>query len=163
MKNNKSFIEKLNGLNFGRTAMVLSFIAIGASLITKLFIVPFIQKDYINNFYTNLKTTISILENLAIINIVGFFISILFFRNKIGGKILYYMQLKDTSYFKDKWIGWWLKTILFSMLIIGITTFVTNTLFKGWFSYLFFIAIVCLPFFLKKKLTQLQKFRFKKN
>jgi hypothetical protein len=71
------------------------------------------------------------------------------------------MQLKDTTYFKDKWIGWWLKSILFSMLIIGITTFVTNTLFKSWFSYLFFIAIVCLPFFLKKKLNQLQKFRFK--
>jgi hypothetical protein len=159
--NNKSFIEKLNRLNFGKTAMVFSFIAIGASLITKVFIVPFIEKDYSKHFYTNLKTIINIIENIAILNLLAFFVSIIFFKQKIGGKILYYMQLKDITYFKEKWIGWWLKSILFSMLIIGITTFVTNTLFKGWFSYLFFIAIVCLPFFLKKKLNHLQKFRFK--
>jgi hypothetical protein len=159
--NNKSFIEKLNGLNFGKTTMILSFVAIAISLITKIFIVPFIEKNYGNSFYTNLKTTINIIENLAIVNLVAFFVSIIFFRQKAGSKILYYMQLKDTTYFKDKWIGWWLKSILFSMFIIGITTFVTNTLFKGWFSYLFFIAIVCLPFFLKKKLNHFQKFRFK--
>jgi hypothetical protein len=157
MKTNKNFIERLNGVNFGKRALLLSIIAACISLLVKVFVVPFIQHKYNNSFFIALKFWINLIENIAILNVLLFFVCLIFFKAKIGNKILYYMQSRDTTYNKDKWIGTWLNSIIISIIIIGITTYVYYTLFKNWWQYLFFLLLLCLPFVIKNKLQIFKK------
>lgn len=151
-----SFLQKMNSLNYGKRAAVLSYIAIAVTLVIKLFIVPLLSKHYSNNAFITGKLVIRIVENVAILNVIIFFICILFLRKQIGHKVLYYMQLQNTQHFTHKWIGHWLQSLLICLVIIGITTFISATLFGSWGSYLFFVVLILIPFLLRKQLMALQ-------
>jgi hypothetical protein len=156
VRSRKSFVENLNGVNFGNRALWGTAGAVVVSLLVKIFYVPLIQKDFQNKFFTKLRFWISLVENIAIANILIFFVCIFFFREKIGGKLLFYMQHKGAAYHKDRWIIYWMQTLLIALIIVGITTFISSTIFKSWTQYILLLVLLCLPFLLKDKLSRLQ-------
>jgi hypothetical protein len=159
MKSNKSFIEQMNGVNFGKKAMIYSIVGILISFLIKLFYVPTIEKHFEEEGFKKFKLFVSIIEYMAIFNIAIFFICIIAFKEKIGFTLIRTMQTNHKEA-HTKWIRLWLKSILVCIIILGITTFITHTLFKSWIAYLFLVGLLLLPFLLKNKLQALQQRRY---
>jgi hypothetical protein len=157
----KSFIEKLQNANFGKRGLYIGIATLVAIVVIKLFITPLLQPYYGNAFWKSAKYIVRLCENIAMFNVVAFFASIFFLRNGVGGKIVYAMQLQDKSYFKDKWILWWLQSILISFVVLGITTVIQQALFKSWMSFLYLCVFISIPFFIMPKLQKMQQNRFK--
>jgi hypothetical protein len=158
MKSNKSFIEKMNDANYGKRGMYIAGVTILAILIVKLFVVPVFEPLHERPFFRNVRFWNNLIENIAIFNIAAFFLCIVFFKEKIGHKLLYAMQLKDKNYFKEKWVLLWLKSLWISIAIIGVTTVISQALFKSWMSFIWLILFLCIPFYMlpkiKSKLTK---------
>jgi hypothetical protein len=151
-----NFLEKMNKQNFGKKAFFFTLIAIAISLFVKLFWVPKNVELLSNAFFIKFKFWIKVVENIAMLNIAAFFICLIAFKQKIGFTIIQAMQGQNTT---NKWIPFWLQTILYSLIILGITTFITHTLFKSWVQYFLLIALIVVPFLLKNKLQNVQKSR----
>ncbi len=157
----KSFIEKIQNANFGKRGIYIGVATLVAIVIIKLFVTPLIQPYFENGFWRAFKQIVKTTENLVMLNIFAFFICIIFFKNSIGGKIIYAMQLKDKSYFKDKWILLWMQSLLWCFVILGITTVVQQALFKSWNSFFFLCLFICIPFLIMPRLQKMQQNRFK--
>lgn len=154
---NKSFLEKMNDANYGKRGLYIAGITLLAILVIKLLVVPFLQPLEKRPFFASLKYWNNIIENIALFNIIAFFLCIIFFRQQIGGKLLYAMQLKDKTYFKDKWILIWLKSIWVCLGIIAITTVIGHAFFKSWMSFIFLCIFISIPFYLMPKLQSRQQ------
>lgn len=157
MARNKSFLEKMNDTNYGKKGMYIAGITVIAIFFVKLLVVPFIKPYYNNSFFKNLRFWNSIIENIAIFNILAFFACIIFFKQQIGGKLLYATQLKDKTYFKEKWILVWIKSLWICIVVIGITTVISQALFKTWTSFILLCLFICIPFYLMPKLKKRQQ------
>jgi hypothetical protein len=159
--NNKSFIEKLQGANVGKKGMYIGAATLAAIVVIKLFIAPLLQPYFANSFWKTFKQILSICESVIMIYVFAFFLCIVFMRNTVGGKIVYAMQLQDKSYFKDKWILWWLKSIFWSFVLLGITTVLQQSFFKSWMSFFYLCFFISIPFFIMPRLQKMQQNRFK--
>jgi hypothetical protein len=159
--NNKSFIEKLQGANVGKKGMYIGAATLAAIVLIKLFVAPLLQPYFGNSFWKTFKQLLNICESVIMINVFAFFLCIVFMRNTIGAKIVYAMQLQDSSYFKDKWILWWLKSILWSFVLLGVTTVLQQSFFKSWMSFFYLCFFISIPFFIMPRLQKMQQNRFK--
>lgn len=150
----KSFIEKLNDANYGKRGIYIAAGTFAVILLVKLFVTPTLEPRFGEPFWVALRRTVEIVETLVMLNLFAFFISIIAFKEKIGHKIIYAMQLKDTSYFKDKWVLFWIKSIWISFGVLAVTTVIKQSLFKSWSSFFFLIAMLCIPFFIMPRLRR---------
>ncbi len=142
----------MNSASFGKSGMYIAGITVLTIFFVKLLVVPFISHLYTTPFFVALRFWVYLIENLAIFNIIAFFLCIIFFKKQIGSKLLYAMQLKDKRYFKDKWILHWLSSIWVCIGIIGITTVITQALFKSWGSFIILLLIISIPYYILPKI-----------
>jgi hypothetical protein len=150
----QSFFEKMNEANTGKKGIYIAGATVIAILLIKLILVPILAPLDERPFFNHLKYWNNLVENIALVNILIFFVLIIFYRQGIGGKLLYAMQLKDKTYFQEKWILVWLKTIWISLAILAITTVISQAFFKGWGSFIFLVLLVGIPFYMNYKLKQ---------
>ncbi len=158
--NKKSFIEKLQNANFGKKGIYLGIATLVAIIVIKIFVVPLLQPYYNSPFWKNFQFAISLLESIAICNVIAFFVCIVFLKNGVGGKIIYAMQLQDTNYFKDKWILWWLRSLIWCFIALGFTTVIQQAFFKPWSSFVYLCIFIAIPFFIMPKMKKMQQNRF---
>ncbi len=150
----KSFLEKLNESNYGKRGMYIAGATIVAIVLIKVFVTPQIEHNFKHPNWLLFKSVVETIETIAVINTFAFFGAILLFREKIGHKIMYAMQLRDTSYFKDKWILYWIKSLWICFIAIGFTTVIKQSLFKSWESFFFLLLLLVFPFFILPKLRK---------
>lgn len=155
MNTNATFIDKMNRQNFGKKAIIITGLAILFSFVVKCYCVPILTPKYDEPFFKNLKFIISIIDNFILLNIICFFVALIGFKKTIGIQIVQTMQ----NYRPNKYIKLWLQSLLISFILLGITTFITHTLFKSWWQWIFLVLLATLPFILRSKLQQLKQKR----